>query len=575
MIRTASALLVVTLAFVGAEISLASPEIPDRPVIQAQTSKAKPTSRRVVLLGLRQRGNPAGFATQVSNPASPQYRKFLTQAQYRQRFSATATTQKRVKSFLTPRRGVTRLTLNPSQTVALAIMKPAPARRFFCAKGSGPPSKGICIPKALRGAVRLVSVGEVYQQRSRPRSGPFRSTASSNTGTPQGCPAGLKGKAFAPNQISTAYGVDGLKSRGLDGSGISIATLSSQVVPTAGFKTWANCFGLSTPNVRQFAMPGGQPDTATAPEETVLDIEALASLAPELDRITPIMVPLVEGFPNSFALFMFGALDPSRQGGKLPDILSISDGVCEERFTAAQLKLGQRMLAEAASVGVTALAASGDLGFQGCFTNARGALFPASSPFTTSVGGTDLFLTAGNQISRQVVWSTYATEPRQGVGTGGGPSQTWPRPAFQVAPGVIPALQTGRQTRLSPDIASMASFVPGIATYDEEGGGWGLGGGTSAATPLTAAIVGLTLQQERAAGRPALGSLPPLLYQLARGPDYDSVFFDITEGSSSRKPKSAAGRSAAGGAAQPGYDLATGLGSLRATAFADAVSALP
>ena len=119
----------------------------------------------------------------------------------------------------------------------------------------------------------------------------------------------------------------------------------------------------------------------------------------------------------------------------------------------------------------------------------------------------------------------------------------------------------------------MASFSPGIVVYDQGGGGWGLGGGTSTATPLTAAIVAMTLQQERRVGRPRLGSLPPLLYTLARGRGYHSVFFDITRGTSSRHPRTKAGRSAAGGAAQRGYDLATGLGSLKASAFAAAVTA--
>ena len=104
----------------------------------------------------------------------------------------------------------------------------------------------------------------------------------------------------------------------------------------------------------------------------------------------------------------------------------------------------------------------------------------------------------------------------------------------------------------------MASFTPGLAVFDKDGGGWGIGGGTSAATPLEAAIVALVLQQERKAGRPRLGSLSPLLYQLARGPNYHSIFLDITSGTSSRHPKSALGKSPAGGAAQPGYDLATG-----------------
>ena len=239
---------------------------------------------------------------------------------------------------------------------------------------------------------------------------------------------------------------------------------------------------------------------------------------------------------------MFGALDPSRQGGKLPNILSISDGVCESRFTRDQLQLGERMLAETAALGITAMAASGDLGFQGCFVNTSGGAVPREFALRTSVGGTTLGLTARSQIASQVVWSTYANNPNQGVGSGGGPSKVWGRPSFQRAPGIGPKLQRGKLTRLEPDIAAMASFVPGLSVYDKQGGGWGIGGGTSAATPLEAAIVALVLQQERKAGRPPLGSLPPLLYQLARGSGYHSIFFDITKGTSSRKPKSAVGR---------------------------------
>jgi kumamolisin len=412
--------------------------------------------------------------------------------------------------------------------------------------------------------VRQISAGEVYQRGA--------SSPGVGASAAQGCQGAVKTGAFTPNQLSTAYGVDELRSRGLDGSGVRVATLSSQEVDAAGFRTWAQCFGLRAPAVRQFAMPGATRDTGTAPEETVLDVEALASLAPGLQRITPIFVPLDQSFSNSFLVFMFGALDPSRHGGRLPHILSVSDGVCESRFTRDQLQLGRRLLIQAAALGITTLAASGDLGFRGCFINRPGAMFPSSSPFTTSVGGTDLTLTAGNEIADQVVWSTFATQPDQGVGSGGGPSKAWRRPGFQQAPGIGPQLQQGDPTRLSPDIAAMASFTPGIATFDKDGGGWGIGGGTSAATPLTAAIVALALQQERQAGRPRLGSLPPLLYQLARGPGYNSIFSDITSGTSSRRPNSAVGKTPAGGAAQPGYDLATGLGSLKAAAFAEAVA---
>jgi subtilase family serine protease len=540
--------------------------------ISASTRVSKPSERRVFLLGLRQRANPGKFASQVSDPSSRLYRHFLSLRQYQDRFSPSRADRRAVLRYLASQRGVLNVELSSDQSVVLAVLTQQAGQRIFCASGPAAPTRGLCTPPGVRRWVREISAGEVYEVGGNSRRDGGRETEKAKAGTSQTCKGASETHAFNPQQLSTAYWVDELHSRGLDGSGVRVATLSSQEVDTAGFRTWARCFGLPTPVVQRFAMPGASPDTATAPEETVLDVEALASLAHGLQRITPIFVPLDQSFPNSFLLFMFGALDPSRQGGRLPDILSISDAVCESRYTRDQLRLGERQLTEAAALGITALAASGDLGFQGCFINKAGVLFPGSSPLVTSVGGTDLTLTTHNQIADQVVWSTFATQPSQGVGTGGGPSAVWPRPSFQRAPGIGPQLQHGKATRLTPDVAAMASFTPGLATFDKDGGGWGIGGGTSAATPLTAAIVALVLEQERKAGRPRLGSLPPLLYKLARGPDYHSSFSDIKKGTSSRHPHSAAGKTPAGGAAQPGYDLATGLGSLNAAAFADAVA---
>ena len=539
----------------------------------APTRVSKPSKRRVFLLGLRQRGKPGQFARRVSDPSSERYRHFLSLRQYRKRFSPSRADRRRVRRYLAARRGVRKLELSSDRSLVLAVLTPGAGRRIFCASGAAAPTRGLCTPPALGGTVPEISAGEVYELGANSRPGASREPENARAGAPQGCQGAIAAGAFTPNQLSTAYGVDELHLRGLDGSGVRVATLSSQDADPAGFDTWARCFGLATPNVRQFAMPGASRDTATDPEETVLDVEALASLAPGLQRITPIFVPLDQSFSNSFLLFMFGALDPSRQGGRLPHILSVSDGVCESRFTRDQLRLGRRLLTQAAALGITTLAASGDLGFRGCFINKPGAMFPSSSPLATSVGGTDLSLTAGNEIADQVVWSTFATQPDQGVGSGGGPSKVWRRPSFQRAPGIGPQLQFGDAIRLSPDVAAMASFTPGLVVYDKDGGGWGIGGGTSAATPLTAAIVALVLEQERAAGRPRLGSLPPLLYELARGPAYNSLFSDITTGTSSRHPNSAVGQTPAGGAAQRGYDLATGLGSPKAAAFADAVAA--
>lgn len=562
--RKVLAAVIVTLAASIGFVSAPGPGVAG----EAGISTDRGLLRRVVVLGLPGQGEPMVTASQISNPGGSNYRNFLTQEQYGKRFGATKKVRQKVLDLKTLR-GVRRVTLNPTGTAAIAVMTPAAAARLFCA-GKKIPGKP-CRPRGFRWAIRQVSVGEIYPNGPTPKPPKASSSAS---GTPKGCAAAIRSKALTPNQISTAYGVDELRERGLDGSGVRVATLSGQVVGLSDFRIWARCFNQPAPKVSQPGMPSGVNDTQAGPDETVLDVEALSFLAPKLERILPIFVPQDNKFNNPLLLFLIGALDPARQGGKLPDILSISDGICEYQFKKAEKWLAQRLLAEAAAIGITTLAASGDAGFLGCDLSRPGANFPASSRFVTAVGGTNLGLSPDNRITSQPVWSTYATKPSEGAGSGGGPSRFWPRPAFQEAPGLTPALQKGKESRLLPDVAAMGSFSPGIATYEQGTGGWGPGGGTSAATPLTAAMVALALQQEHEAGRPPLGLITPLLYELAQGPGYGSIFRDVTVGTSSRKPKSAVGRTPAGGAAQPGYDLATGLGSLNATAFADAVAAL-
>lgn len=544
-------------------------------LVAAGSAGAAGSKRRVVLLGLkRDEQGLARFVAGASDPASPGYGRYLRLGQVWNRYGAPRADRHRVMRFLRRTGGVRTVKMGSTGTVVLATMTPAAARRLFCVRGARPPHGHLCRPRALRGPVRHVVAGEIYTARrsgTASRPGPAAATLS---GSPQGCGAALESGTFTPNQLAAATEADQLAARGLSGAGIRVDTLSSAAVELSQLRTWAGCFGLPTPRFHQTLMPGAGSETSTDPEETYLDAEALATLAPALQRITAVTVPLDQDFQGSFSLFMFGALDPARHGGHLPDLLSISDGVCESRMTAAARALGQHLLRSAAAVGITALAASGDLGFLGCQSGAQGASWPASSEYVTAVGGTELTLGPQNELVDQVVWSTYGSEPSgDGNASGGGPSRVWPRPQWQLAPGIGPALQQGKPTRLVPDLAAMGSFTPGLATYGGFGG-WGPGGGTSAAAPLTAAILALVLEQEKASGRTPLGAVNQLVYALARGSAYPAAFADVVTGTSSQQPSSAAGRTPAGGAAQPGYDLATGLGSLRAGAFADAVAAV-
>ncbi len=101
-------------------------------------------------------------------------------------------------------------------------------------------------------------------------------------------------------------------------------------------------------------------------------------------------------------------------------------------------------------------------------------------------------------------------------------------------------------------------------------------GGTSAATPLMAG--GALLADQYAARRrqPPLGFLDPLLYELGAGRSRGSVFRDVTRGNNDlgilTPAEAGGGRPLGCCSATPGYDLATGWGSLEVDGFAKAAA---
>jgi hypothetical protein len=114
--------------------------------------------------------------------------------------------------------------------------------------------------------------------------------------------------------------------------------------------------------------------------------------------------------------------------------------------------------------GVVYTAGSGDSGY-----NQNGA--PEALDTVVSVGGTQLAKT-GTTYS-EMIWN----------GAGGGCATGETKPTWQHDPGCT--------SRTDADISAEAGCSPGVAVYDQFDGGWGGVCGTSAATPLAAAIFGL------------------------------------------------------------------------------------
>jgi subtilase family serine protease len=181
--------------------------------------------------------------------------------------------------------------------------------------------------------------------------------------------------------------------------------------------------------------------------------------------------------------------------------------------------------------GQSMLQASGD---SGAYLN--GVMTPSDDPNLTVAGGTSLTTAgSGGPWLSETVWS----------GSGGGVSTVYPIPSYQQ--GLSMAANRGStKMRNIPDVAMIAD----IQMYLIQSNGQAVVvGGTSAAAPLWSGFVALANQQAAANGKPRVGFLNPLLYGIGKSSDYVVDLNDIRSGSNN------------GFSAVSGYDLTTGWGS--------------
>lgn len=161
-------------------------------------------------------------------------------------------------------------------------------------------------------------------------------------------------------------------------------------------------------------------------------------------------------------------------------------------------------------------------------------------------GGTSLKVDENGQYVSESAW----WDPSTRNGGGGGVSSFFRLPDFQMKLSDAQGNLMSRLYRNIPDVALMADQNnQGYAVYVN--GEWGVAGGTSAAAPLWAGFVVLVNEQRKQLKRGALGYLNTPLYTVAQGEQYNELFNDIQDNSTNGFYP-----------AVPGYDLATGFGSM-------------
>jgi subtilase family serine protease len=588
------------------------PRLPRR---ARQSGRAAAGESLHLIVALRS-GDPAGldrFAAEVSTPGSPSYGQYLSVAGFAERFGASPEAIATVRGALEARGlrvgapAANDLSLPVTTTVEGAeaafdltvdqvtlpdgssahVNDRAPALPAVAAPYvtdvSGLSSLPAAQPAALRRAPRVAREasgfggdGALGQAAESTAAAPTAAVAAA--AAPQPCARATEAgeeveaghKGWTADQIASAYGFTGLYQGGDFGAGQTVAVLEYEPVQGSDIARYQSCYGTHVP-VTYEKIDGGAGEFAEKKEdgEAGLDIEQIIGLAPEA-QVIDYEAPN-EG-DTEFAILEAWILQDKAK------VMSSSWGSCEaETETAYDVRM-EELLKEAATQGQSFFVAAGDAGPTECYGEEEGGEgngeleqakeltldTPSDQPYATAVGGTRL---EGIGVPRdEYIWND-GPGPGTGNGAGGGGiSEVFAMPAYQAeaAPALgvtkgasgAPCGLTAGFCRENPDVSADSSVGTGYVIFTE--GTWYPSGGTSASTPLWAALTALTDADPACGGHP-VGFANPALYSLA-GSAYATNFQDITAAVPGFLPTT-------GMFGEPqyppesGYDMATGLGS--------------
>ncbi len=377
---------------------------------------------------------------------------------------------------------------------------------------------------------------------------------------------------YGPQQIRTAYDVNGLLKAGVTGKGQTIVIVDASSSPTlpSDLHLYDQLYGLKDPKLNVIAPFGTPPFDPGIYVETALDVETVHSLAPD----ATIDLVLTGDTTNDATIesFFVDLLKPVQYAVQhnLGDAISISYGAGESCFDAAYFKAEHTIFQAAQAKHISVFVSAGDSGAANTsctspttttgFFEGKATSIPASDPLVTSVGGTSLFANVKTgQYKSETTWN----EDQFGDGaTGGGISSVFPRPDYQNG---IAAVGNKRGV---PDVAWDADPVTGVPiVYSDTTATYIIPvGGTSVGAPAWA---GLTALFDQVAGK-RLGFLNDAIYRILKSNVYSIAFHDITTGNNSVTGFHINGNPIAvqGYNAAKGWDAVTGAGTPKATALA-------
>ena len=562
----------------------------------------------------------ASLLGSMQDRKSPQYHKWLTQAEYGARFGLTGSDLSQVKSWLSSQ-GFTVKSVSTSRNSITFGGKAWQVESAFHTQlhryqldGETHFANASALHVPAQFADVVMAVRGLDNFRPKPNAKRMLAHPNATFGT---------SNYISPRDWATIYNASSLS----DGAGIHIGVVGQSYAPASDIDNFRTASGLPTANLVYSCISAAAFCNNTASgdlAEADVDIEWAGGIAPKatVDYIYAGGGGAGGGDPDgknvldalSYAVYTYLAAD----GNVLPIISMSYDFGCEASVSGSPLlglfdALGQ----QAGLQGQTLVVAAGDSGAAGCdglalspFTpgpaiasKGLAVTVPADNPAFTAVGGTTLFengdptlfwnptdglVNSALGYIPEMPWNEASVTGTLAAGGGGESTATdgagnllYPQPNWQSG------LIAGSAGRLVPDIAFAAAAAHdgylycssdtangnlcASGAYFASGGTAATAGGTSVATPAFAGLLARLVQQYG-----PLGNINPALYAIAADSGtYGSPFHDVTSGDTNVPCQTTPDCPISGFigfSAAPGYDQATGLGSMDGLAMSTALS---
>lgn len=494
----------------------------EKVAVKARLSASEPVDFDVYL-PLQHRAELEALLQSQHTAGSAQYQKWLTPAQFHQRFGVDpailASAQKDISNA-----GLTSSFVSPSHlrvsgsasTVEQALETQLSHGVMPNGKAKVVATKQVTLPAAL-GRMGAVVTG-------------FSGTVRMHTHS--------RKLASPDNRYTTAgpYWFDDLKQaytfpsvQAYNGKGVTIGILMTGDYLQSDMDLYFRHEKTTSPKYSEVKVLGGAPfDPNGGSFETSLDLQQSGGMAPGASIV-------LYNIPDLSDDSIIAGLDKIIEDNKT-DVVSMSFGGPELSYApdfndgedfSYLLHQEDDLMAQGNAQGITFIASSGDSGALSlpplaCFTNPdpttpcgsflASAEFPASSPHVTGVGGTNLATTytPSNLNSHYIYEQAYADPLAEDIfygtaatggfwGSGGGDSIFFKQPAFQKV-----VKSPNPKVRTVPDIALHMGGCPGgtiYCNYDDSADLEYLAGslygviGTSASAPDFAGLTALNIQR--------------------------------------------------------------------------------